>query len=247
MASEAVHGRHRLRLAGPSFRRPTAAVLLGGRIRTSNVDRAVKEMAAMLAALRDVCEPEVFVSLNEAVHDAHYLEVFCAELGIDPVRQTAVSPTAAPPELHHAPRRPETDVGRCWSMFEHNLRAFELMRAEEARRGAAFDVVIKYRADIHQTAPAQYARLAHAVSAAAARGDDGRVWVPHGQDWCGGLNDQVALGGPLAMAEYCACVRAIGGMCRAGVLYHPETLLANHLRICGLEVVRFEFAYALWR
>lgn len=202
----------------------------------------------MLAALREVCEPTVFISLNEAAHDADYLAAFCEGLGIDAERHTAVSPTAAPPELHHVPRNPFSSLERCWSMFVHNLRAFELMEAEEARRGAAFDVVIKYRADLQEMAPGQGKRLAGVVSAAVNGGKaaERTIWVPHHYDY-GGLNDQVALGLRPAMAQYCACVRAIGDMCRAGVLYHPETLLANHVRLCRLEVVRFEFAYVLWR
>jgi hypothetical protein len=128
-------------------------------------------------------------------------------------------------------------------MYAHNRKAFVLMEAEESRRGRPFGVVIKYRADLREAAPGQYARLG-AIAIHTAR--YGGLFIPAGYDW-GGVNDQVAVGGRAEMATYCACSDSILALCSRGVLFHPETLLMHHLQATGVLVDRFAFAYQIWR
>ena len=125
-----------------------------------------------------------------------------------------------------------TVVANCASMFYHNQKAFELVEAS----GLPYDVVVKYRADLVAGGdlPLQDCRCP----------DDTTVWVPEGADY-GGLNDQVAMGAPRAMARYCALYGRMADLCASGTLLHPETLLAEHLRRCGVQARRFAFSWAL--
>jgi hypothetical protein len=55
------------------------------------------------------------------------------------------------------------------------------------------------------------------------------VYIPEGQDY-GGLNDQFAFGDYAAMKYYCSMYDRIDEYWNAGCKFHPETLLAYHLR-----------------
>lgn len=57
----------------------------------------------------------------------------------------------------------------------------------------------------------------------------GIVYIPEGQDY-GGLNDQFAFGDYGAMMWYTRLYDHIDSYWESGVKFHPETLLAYHLR-----------------
>jgi hypothetical protein len=57
----------------------------------------------------------------------------------------------------------------------------------------------------------------------------GIVYIPEGQDY-GGLNDQFAFGDYGAMKYYSELYDYIDSYWEAGCRFHPETLLAYHLR-----------------
>lgn len=63
--------------------------------------------------------------------------------------------------------------------------------------------------------------------------------IPEGEDWCGGINDQFALGTSSGMNMYSDFYHQIDRV--QDVQYHPETMLRKYLQIIGVKVNRFDF------
>lgn len=117
------------------------------------------------------------------------------------------------------------------SMYYHNQKAFELAM----RRFPEAEVVVKYRSDV-----SSQERFPHPLEPLA----ENAVYLPNCNDY-GGVNDQIAYGTPKSMEAYCSLYEKIQAYVESGVPYHPETLLAHHLRKVNVEIRRFNFKYGL--
>lgn len=207
------------------------AVLLSGRIVTSDVDFTVRNIKTTFGKI----PLTFFVSINESAHDQSFTERFVNELGIES-DCINVEPTRVPDEIRSLLKKPEVNFDRAYSMFFHNKRAFEMMAEYSKRNRVQFDVVVKYRSDIASTS-----RLPLEMNAGY---EKNTIYIPRDYDF-GGINDQIAYGSPEAMRKYCACVDNIVTICSRGVIFHPETLLANHLKTNFAVIQRFNFDYKL--
>lgn len=63
--------------------------------------------------------------------------------------------------------------------------------------------------------------------------------VPEGEDWCGGINDQFALGSSLAMDIYSDFYNHMTQIHNSP--YHPETMLRRYLEMRNVSINRFDF------
>ena len=63
--------------------------------------------------------------------------------------------------------------------------------------------------------------------------------VPDGEDWCGGINDQFALGPSSVMDVYSDFYNHLNKL--GEVYYHPETMLRKYLTMKNVEINRFDF------
>jgi hypothetical protein len=212
------------------------AVLISGRSHVSSMDRAVQNLSRLRADLSPA-NVVFFLSLNEAITDQQYLTTFCERMCIDISQCVAIVPHTAPDIINTFVRRPEVNIGNCWSMYRHNENAFNLMEHYEHRNAIIFDIVIKYRVDIvsHTKLNIPHVPTRHAI------------YIPSGGDYFGGINDQIALGDRASMKIYCNCSSNIIGLCKAGSIYHPETLLMRHLQAHAFRIVRFGYDYSLVR
>jgi hypothetical protein len=73
------------------------------------------------------------------------------------------------------------------------------------------------------------------------------ITIPAGQDWLGGLNDQLAWGDPQSMFWYLSLLRHIETYTKEGILVHPETMLKHHLDVKTIPVHRVPLNYAIMR
>lgn len=225
------------------------AILCSGRLQARpprtvpDLESSVAHFCALRSALiASVRTEEVtfFFSLNEGADDEEYVSKFCTALQI-PDACVRVSSVTVPEEVYRVEKAHETSIPNSWSMFVHNQRAFGLMEDRERDRGTTFDLVLKYRADI---LPLNFGSLYDLPLRSALNGKS--IYIPSGNDWRNGINDQVALGSRAVMKLYCDCVDRILDLCAQGTTYHPETLLSAHLHsIPELKIERFEFRYLL--
>lgn len=215
--------------------RPRLAVLLGGRVAVSS--ESARSVARHLAAYKERFDVSYFVSVNSSVHDEGYTRALCSALGI-PDECVRVEATEVPAAVLSFPRRPETNAANTFSMFHHNKQCMLMAADYSSARGIDFDIVMKYRADISAGTTVPFVDGPK----------DNTVYVPEGNDWIGGLNDQVAYGTPEAMTKYCGAVDHVVALCSLGVLYHPETLLRACVQfVSGMAIERFPFEYAILR
>jgi hypothetical protein len=63
--------------------------------------------------------------------------------------------------------------------------------------------------------------------------------IPRGEDWCGGINDQFAVGSSDAMNLYSNLYNHIDKI--RDVQYHPETMLRKYFEMYNIAVNRFDF------
>ena len=65
------------------------------------------------------------------------------------------------------------------------------------------------------------------------------VYIPEGEDWLGGINDQFALGSSYDMNIYSNLINNLESL--QDCVYHPETLLRAYLDRQRVGVARFDF------
>lgn len=125
------------------------------------------------------------------------------------------------------------------SMFYNNMRAFELIEAYQRDHGFVYDVVIKFR-------EVKFGEPMWIDPDLVPR----RLYIPaipsdHDVTGRGAINDQIAYGDVEAMRVYSSVYASMGAYLDEGVPFHPETLLYHHIRVHGVGVHRFQFAYDL--
>lgn len=194
----------------------SAAVCLVGRIRgyTSNFEN-FRERMSDLARTHDI---HFFVSLN-AERDDYHIEFEECLRGIGKNVRIHYS-------LYTDPIFPEK-LGMC-SMFYNQQRCGEMIRESNVQ----FDVVIKYRTEIHSGTPFE---IKYPLQ-------PNTVYVPEGFDY-GGLNDQMAYGDAESMHVYSELYNSLKDYNDAKVYIHPETLLKYHMQSRNINVIRFRYPY----
>ena len=128
-------------------------------------------------------------------------------------------------KLHDSP--PRTDLGII-SMFYSIYQSNYLKRKYETLNKLKFDKVIRIRFD--SNFENKNLDLKNIL---------GDLCIPHGNDWCGGINDQFAIGSSESMDIYCDLYNSFS-MIRH-MPYHPESILGEYLKIRNIQISRFDF------
>lgn len=128
-------------------------------------------------------------------------------------------------KLHDAP--PRTDLGII-SMFYSIYQSNSLKRKYEILNNIKFDKVIRIRFD--SNFENKNLDLKNISS---------DLLIPSGNDWCGGINDQFAIGSSESMDIYCDLYNCFSMINH--VAYHPESMLGEYLKIRSVNVDRFDF------
>lgn len=119
-------------------------------------------------------------------------------------------------------RRPETSVANTFNQWHNNFIGFNLVPK-------VYDVYVRIRADITFSERVDFTKYDYSGL---------KVYIPHGHNYWGGVNDQVAFGNYEAMKKYYSVYLNHGEIFKAGVEFHTERYVTENLRREGVEVVR---------
>jgi hypothetical protein len=133
---------------------------------------------------------------------------------------------------------PQSNSHNMMCMWYNRRRAYQDMcRYMEQTGTPPYDLVISTRLDTYNDEMLDY----HLFECL----DNNTILVPEGYDW-GGLNDQMAIGRPQAMAKYLTLYDRIYEILdQLSPYYGPEPALKKNMEICSVEVYRFPFQYRL--
>jgi hypothetical protein len=131
------------------------------------------------------------------------------------------------PDLPYPNRPADTTPVNTLNMFRSEWLGNALRRAHAAAFHCDHTTVVRLRPDM-----ALYAPLLLADH------DPAALWVLHGMNNHGGINDIFAFGPPALMDPYFDTYFAIPALYRDGVLFNPELLLRRSLARAGLREAR---------
>ena len=117
---------------------------------------------------------------------------------------------------------PETSIRNVWNMLHNMFVGFSLMPKDA-------DIIVRNRTDIILSGPCNYEQ--YDVSERA-------VFIPSGNDYWTGINDQFAFGNPEVMRDYFKLYLSMQKYYDEGCRFHPESLLKYHLDRQGIKIVR---------
>ena len=121
---------------------------------------------------------------------------------------------------------PDTSIGSVGLISMHySIAMSNLLKKEyERRNGMEFDIVVRMRYDSDIQSPVNFSSVLYPL------------YIPFGEDWLGGINDQFAIGTTSAMDIYSNLFLSLSDYTECK--YHSETLLREHLRKNNLFAVR---------
>ena len=107
-----------------------------------------------------------------------------------------------------------------------------------------YDLIIKYRPDIIIDRLPDFKKFMFLKNCS------NEIYTPHSNMWGYNgykMNDQIGIGNFESMNIYCSIYSYIDNYLnnKEFGLYHPETLLANHLKVFNINVRIFDFNYSL--
>lgn len=110
----------------------------------------------------------------------------------------------------------ETSIVNTLNQWNNRFKAFQT-----AKKG--YDVYVICRPDIRFSGPITFEVV------------PGKIYIPEGNDYRDGINDQFAFGDYEAMKWYCDLINHYREYFNEGLIFHPETYLKRHL---GSMVIR---------
>ena len=125
-----------------------------------------------------------------------------------------------------------------WSMWQSWYHGYKLIEDSKKK----FDLVLRVRGDISLSEPLNLSKIKTMIDK-----KPNRVIVPN-NNWHGysrSICDNMAISRMKTMNIYCSLKNSIAQFQEEGVIYHPETCLAEHLFRNNLEVVRHTFDIGL--
>ena len=132
-------------------------------------------------------------------------------------------------KIHDSP--PRTDLGII-SMFYSIYQSNSLKRRYEIQNKIKFDKVIRIRFD---------SNFEDKILNLETLTED--LCIPNDGDWCGGINDQFAVGSSKDMDIYCDMYNSFSMV--KHIPYHPESMLREYLKIKNIESDRFDFKVSI--
>lgn len=138
------------------------------------------------------------------------------------------------PEIHNNLAY-QANVYNVWKMYQ-SIKESDLLRRDQN-----YDLVIRTRPDVMLEQKIDLSNIADQL-----KSNTKRIIVPNNH-WHGSpaINDWVAISTPENMKIYSSVVDYINTYCKNNVKFHPETLLAHHLKKNDLEVVKGSFSVGL--
>jgi hypothetical protein len=207
------------------------AIFLGGRLVSIRNDLGLSN----LIRLKKIYNPTFFISLNKEVDDITFTTTVRDSLNVTDDRFVSFY-TQTPSEMFTFNKMPETNTHNTYSQHKHNNECIKMIDNYQKKNNMKFDLIVKYRSDI-DSVNGDVIQLDSPES--------NTCYIPEGADWRGGLNDQIAYGDFETMYKYCNLVNNIRNLCESGIVFHPETLLLNHIQREGINIKRFYFDYKL--
>ena len=136
----------------------------------------------------------------------------------------------------HIPIQETTKPQYAYPMFFHIYRAFLLLEKYSIENTINFEAVLYMRADEEFLEP-----LELNIDTLA----DNTIYIPSGNDYRGGVNDQFAYGKTEAMKKYLVFPNILQLWEKYEILFHPETYVSYNLIYQTLNCVRFPLKYLL--
>jgi hypothetical protein len=131
-------------------------------------------------------------------------------------------------------KREETSYEGTYSMFYHTRKAFDLITEYQNLNKIHFDCVIFFRADMDEEDELTIKSPSKNT-----------IYIPEGEDY-GGICGIIAYGSYESMNKYSNLVNCINRICvTQKVVYHPESMLQQHLLNEMVIIERFPYKYKL--
>lgn len=213
------------------FRKKEIAFFLSGRIISVNPEKSLIN----IQKVKEKYDPIFFISLNKEVDDITFTNLVKEKLNIEE-NQFSSTFTNVPSEMFTFYKMPETSAVNTYSQFKHNNECIKMIDKYQEENNMKFDTIVKYRMDIDNLND----DVIEIITT-----EKNTCYIPEGQDWRNGINDQIAYGDFDTMFKYCNLVNNIRNLCQSGVIFHPETLLLNHIQREEINIKRFYFDYRL--
>lgn len=129
------------------------------------------------------------------------------------------------------------------SMFCHFInkkRVFNLLTDYINETKTNYDYIIIYRVDLFSDSCLNYQEFNEI--------DNNILYIPSGNDYENGLNDQIAIGNFEVIKTYCNIYDNVLNIVNKYYIYlHPETLFKYHLLDTYVNVNRFNLSYSIMR
>ncbi len=206
------------------------AIILSGRIYTKDYNTMFHNLKIMFSDYSTVC---FFISVNKIVHDSEFTNRFVNDIKLQGwTCVLKIVETHVPSTIYKYKKTDETDHYRVYSMFYHNKLAFDMINKQ------TFDIVMKYRTDVLLNDNLKLSPVKQLK--------ENTIYIPKKHNFIG-INDQIAYGNYESMRLYCLCVDNLLEICDSGIIYNPEKILQEHLKLCNINICKFIFNYRLVR
>ncbi len=195
------------------------AVLFAGRVR--GFEDCIESQKKFIFKNHDV---DIYLAHN-ANNVGDDLELFQKLYNVKKIESIKID---LEPYLKYRAHYEITNSANVISMFKCIYEAFQLIPNE-------YDIVIYMRADEILSSSIEFEKL-----------PDNAVFIPEGNDYERGINDQFAFGNYESMKKYCSLFENLTDyLDNKGVIFHPESLVKFHLEYQKLNIVRFPLIYTL--
>jgi len=200
------------------------AIYFSGRIKSyqNNIDNLIN--------IKNKYNPVFFISINEN-EESEDIKKFCGIFNITD-KQKYFEKLNEPTFLHKYPKRDEVVYYNTYSMWYHNNKAYELIEQYSKDNNIQFNIVLKYRADIKVPKLIEFENPL-----------DNTIYIPEGNDWVDGLNNDMAYGNMDVMKKFSSLVNSIEDICKKGVIFHPETIFKTYINDLNIIIKRFPYSY----
>lgn len=121
---------------------------------------------------------------------------------------------------YNAHRRPEISIGNTLNQWHNNFIGFCIVPAD-------YDVYVRCRPDILLSGPVSLSI-----------GDGNTVFIPSGNDYYNGINDQFAYGSYKAMKAYYSVYLNHAALFASGLIFHTEEYVTENIKRQGVRIER---------
>lgn len=132
---------------------------------------------------------------------------------------------------------PETNVHNCLSMYKSRANICAAFQQYMLQTNKSYDYVICTRMDNFYKYQLDYQNICLKKS----------LFIPTGQDWRDGINDQFACGYINEVVQYMNCYYYLQKLLNEGIILHPESLLKAYLKCIEIKILRFDYEYEIKR